>query len=121
MINFDALKAEFDKRQQERERDFAAATGRAERIFADFPGDLLPATMTLAIGDVIVAQWPNKMHATIGWSHTYLRSEMRGFPDPKNPTTSAEMLAAVVEAMAYKEPCETCTRCGQTVPTRGQE
>lgn len=118
MINLDDLKTEFDKRQQERERCFAASTERAQQMLEDLPADLLPTEMILESDCSIFVKWSERMFGTISDLGMSLSSVMRGFPDPENPTTSAELLAAVVEAMAYQEPCETCTRCGQTVPSR---
>ena len=121
MTNFDALKAEFDKRQQERERNFNAATMMARVMLADFPADLLPTEMVLEPDCSIFVKWSERMIGNISDDKVSLSSLMRGYPDPKDPKYGVELLAAVVEAMAYKEPCETCTRCGQVVPTRGQE
>ena len=121
MINFDTLKAEFDKRQQERERNFNAATMMARVMLADFPDDLLPSEMVLEPDCSIFVKWSERMIGNISDDKVSLSSLMRGYPDPKDPKYGVELLAEVRAARAYKEPCETCTRCGQTVPTRGEE
>lgn len=119
MINLDTLKTEFDKRQQEREQNFTLATVRAQVMLADLPADLLPTEMALEAGDnSIFVRWSERMYGHIEAEGMSLSSLMHGFPDPTSPTTSAELLVIVVAPKAYVEPCETCTRCGQTVPTR---
>ena len=127
MINlYNHLKAEFDKRQQEREQNFTAAAERARRMLADFPVDALPCVATVTSECDIWVEWAGAspgvvMCGTFSDEKTSLSSCLRGYPDPKDPQTGAELLAEIQAAQAYQEPCETCTRCGQTVPARGEE
>jgi hypothetical protein len=121
MINFDVLKAEFDKRQQERERNFNAATMMARVMLADFPADLLPSEMVVEPDCSIFVKWSERMIGNISNKSVSLSSLMRGYPDPKDPKYGVELLTEIRAAMAYKEPCETCTHCNQPLPARGDE
>jgi hypothetical protein len=121
VINFDDLKTTFDQRQQERERNFVAATERARRMLADFPAELLPSMGYVTAESCIFVEWYVSKEK-IGLMGTFfddkvvLSACLRDYPDPKEPTTSAELLAEVKAAMAYIEPCETCGWCGQPWP-----
>jgi hypothetical protein len=119
-INFGNFKTTFDQRQQERERIFVASLARAQQMLADFPPDLLPSVSFVSNFCDICVEWRDVGQRSIlkvcfDNKTTGLSSALRGY-EPKEPTTSAELLAEVKAAMAYIEPCETCGRCGQPWP-----
>jgi hypothetical protein len=121
MINFNDLKTTFDQRQQERERNFVAATERTQHMLADFPAELLPSEGFVTAECDIFIEWRDSkeklvLMGTVTDEKIELSSCMREYYDPKSPTTSAELLAEVKAAMAYIEPCETCGQCGQPWP-----
>ena len=119
MINLDDLKTEFDKRQQERERCFAAASMRARVMLAEFPPDQLPDAASVTSDCDIFVEWVGASPGTVLFGtftdeKTYLNRGLRGYPDPE---TGAELLAEVRAAKAFKEASEICTHCRRRLPT----